>query len=467
MAKLLRLHHVYRISNFINYSFPRHTRLFALVTLLLQMLFTGHLLACLWYWIGTYDPYGGWVGRQISPHQSALSRYISSFYFVYATITTVGYGDMAGINTWERLFCVGAMVLGGFLFGLLIGSVPKILDVRSEAGGRYLVIERRLKEYLRDKQVPPALQARILQFFEYRYPERRSFDGYKIIRDLPVSLQKDLAAHVHGGVVSSSPILRRCSPKTTGELCLLFRRVFAAEGDVISREGTQSTGLYFIVSGQVALSQGWECKQVLGPGGALDENAVVDGDGSGIVWYTATALEPTEMVVILRSDFEDLVAHRPDFIPTYNLDSWDSVKGRILQRRSHRLGIDSCQQVSAVLTHGAFAPGSPPCCLDQTLCRGGLVHRTRIYSRSVRSDWQVVSQMDKLRQVIRNMVVHQRDKLDQETKREAIKVGESYSGMSEESDASQTSTSQTSSSSNLGSSAGPSSSSPHGAVSQS
>ena len=79
--------------------------------------------------------------------------------------------------------------------------------------------------------MPPALQARILQFFEYRYPERRSFDGYKIIRDLPVSLQKDLAAHVHGGVVSSSPILRRCSPKTTGELCLLFRRVFAAEGE--------------------------------------------------------------------------------------------------------------------------------------------------------------------------------------------------------------------------------------------
>lgn len=75
--------------------------------------------------------------------------------------------------------------------------------------------------------------------------------------------------------------------------------------------------------------------------------------------------------------------------------------------------------------------------------------------------------MGKLRQVIRNMVVHQRDKLDQETKREAIKVGESYSGMSAESDASHTSTSQTSSSSNLGSSARPSSSSPHGAVSQS
>jgi len=31
-----------------------------------------------------------------------------------------------------------------------------------------------------------------------------------------------------------------------------------------------------------------------------------------------------ELVVILRNDFEDLVANRPDFIPTYNLESWDT-----------------------------------------------------------------------------------------------------------------------------------------------
>ena len=37
---------------------------------------------------------------------------------------------------------------------------------------------------------------------------------------------------------------------------------------------------------QVALSQGWECKVKLGAGGALGDNAVMGGDGSGTVWYT-------------------------------------------------------------------------------------------------------------------------------------------------------------------------------------
>jgi CRP-like cAMP-binding protein len=83
--------------------------------------------------------------------------------------------------------------------------------------------------------------------------------------------------------------------------------------------------MYLIVCGQVGLSQGWEYKTVLRSGGALGENSVLGGDGSGTMLHTATALEPTELVVILRNDFEDLVANRPDFIPTYNLESWEKV----------------------------------------------------------------------------------------------------------------------------------------------
>lgn len=49
MAKLLRLHRLNRISNFIKYTFPGKRRIFELATLLLKMLFTGHLLACVWY----------------------------------------------------------------------------------------------------------------------------------------------------------------------------------------------------------------------------------------------------------------------------------------------------------------------------------------------------------------------------------------------------------------------------------
>ena len=46
-----------------------------------------------------------------------MQKYISSFYWAYSTVTTVGYGDVHALTVLERLFCVVAMVIGGFIFG--------------------------------------------------------------------------------------------------------------------------------------------------------------------------------------------------------------------------------------------------------------------------------------------------------------------------------------------------------------
>jgi len=279
-----------------------------------------------------------------------VSKYVSSFYFIYATLTTVGYGDIAGLSTNERIFCIGIMVLGGFLFGVLIGSLPTILDRRSEAGGRYARLEKSLTEYLVDKKVPPALKGRIFQFFEYRYPERRSFNGHRIIQDLPRSLRKELALHVHKTVVTACPLLTRCSPDTLGEICMLLRKVFCAEGDTIVSEGTPSTGIYFIKTGQVTISRDWETVQVLRAGGVFGENCLFDGPGDARRCHTATAAEPVELCVLPRADFEELVATRSDFIATYNIDGWRDIRERLLRRRDQYLGVDKKQAVLEMLS---------------------------------------------------------------------------------------------------------------------
>ncbi|KAJ1495127.1 hypothetical protein T484DRAFT_1763534, partial [Baffinella frigidus] len=284
ISKLLRLHNWNRMSRLLDGMVP-DSRYFELAKLLGKMLLTGHVLACAWFWVGTMEASRGWMRMHLHVEEEHwVSKYVSSFYFIYATLTTVGYGDIAGLSTNERIFCIGIMVLaaqvlGGFLFGVLIGSLPTILDRRSEAGGRYARLEKSLTEYLVDKKgrifqffeyryperrsfhghriiqdpsprISGGNAGRIFQFFEYRYPERRSFNGHRIIQDLPRSLRKELALHVHKTVVTACPLLTRCSPDTLGEICMLLRKVFCAEGDTIVSEGTPSTGIYFIKTGQ-------------------------------------------------------------------------------------------------------------------------------------------------------------------------------------------------------------------------
>jgi len=54
--------------------------------------------------------------------------YAVSFYFICTTITTVGYGDIKGLTTPERIFCALIMILGVIAFSFASGSLASIIQ---------------------------------------------------------------------------------------------------------------------------------------------------------------------------------------------------------------------------------------------------------------------------------------------------------------------------------------------------
>lgn len=46
-----------------------------------------------------------------------------SWYWAVQTVTTVGYGDIANVTTYELMFCVITMVVGVGVFGDFLGAV--------------------------------------------------------------------------------------------------------------------------------------------------------------------------------------------------------------------------------------------------------------------------------------------------------------------------------------------------------
>ena len=53
--------------------------------------------------------------------------YMLAIYFVTATMTAVGYGDMSGKTGLERLFCSFLMITGVLIFGMVTGSLASIM----------------------------------------------------------------------------------------------------------------------------------------------------------------------------------------------------------------------------------------------------------------------------------------------------------------------------------------------------
>jgi len=57
-----------------------------------------------------------------------LDQYLISLYWSVTTITTVGYGDISGVNNTERTFCALVMIVGVISFSFASGSLSSILQ---------------------------------------------------------------------------------------------------------------------------------------------------------------------------------------------------------------------------------------------------------------------------------------------------------------------------------------------------
>lgn len=338
LAKLLRLHHFRQMWRYIGRMFSHRARALELLKLLMILALVSHLWSCAWYWVGCQQQ-GGWVPLHLAITDHWLDRYMAAFYFMASTMTTVGYGDITALTVFEKVFCVWACVMGSFLFGAIVGTIPRIIQPRKMAATRYEDLERNVREYFQEHKVPRELRGNIIQYYEYRFPDRKLYDLQKVLSELPRSIQEDLVVHVYRDVIRASPCLQRLRSSALGDVCLRLQQEYAARGDQIIRGGAEPDGIYFIRAGQVLVTRGGETVRILKQGDAFGENCLIDPDlqDQPVLVHGMTALEPVEMVKLELDDLELMLANHDDFILTATGRDWPPVKAVMIERWRNRM----------------------------------------------------------------------------------------------------------------------------------
>ena len=92
-----------------------------------------HLLACSWLIVGKFETdHNAWT-HAAEDDMDPTTLYITSFYFIITTITTVGYGDFSGATNIERIMNCVIMFIGSISFayasGLLTNWIINDTDV--------------------------------------------------------------------------------------------------------------------------------------------------------------------------------------------------------------------------------------------------------------------------------------------------------------------------------------------------
>ena len=154
-------------------SFMIAPALISILTLLLQIFLVAHLVCCFWFFITTPDatgvtqpPYDSglpyvirtWATEFNFQYSDLSTQYIASLYWAFATMLTVGYGDIHATNTGERFYAFLTMLLGSLMFGAIIAKVRMLVESRNLQSKELKTRVAEFKTYLEERKIPIALK---------------------------------------------------------------------------------------------------------------------------------------------------------------------------------------------------------------------------------------------------------------------------------------------------------------------
>lgn len=93
------------------------------------MTFVIHLLSCLWIRIGFLEQWhkNTWVDEFGLHDEDQMVIYVNSFYYITATFSTIGYGDIYAWNQIEKSSMIFLIVISLILYSLIQQMIHNIL----------------------------------------------------------------------------------------------------------------------------------------------------------------------------------------------------------------------------------------------------------------------------------------------------------------------------------------------------
>ena len=129
-----------------------------------------HWLACIWIVIGRYQDGGvdiGWMEQLADLYRlenktqiSHLDAYTTALYFTSSSLTTIGFGNVAGNTREEKIFSILIMFIGALMHATIFGNVATIISRMYSKRQEYEMKVLDLEHFVSVHKLPKHLKQR-------------------------------------------------------------------------------------------------------------------------------------------------------------------------------------------------------------------------------------------------------------------------------------------------------------------
>ena len=239
-------------SFFKNFSFY-HKRSINLLNNIFRIIIILHILTCVWIYFGLLDLGENWFLTLPIQTLDNKSLYLSSLYFNFVSIFTVGYGDILPVSFSERLYLIFLLVLSLAINTYAVSFLENLVE-----GQQNLKLQSNI-EFLQNiavlYNIDYDLYEKILKFLKYHY-KIKAEEKDKFIDNLPTSLKNLLICKMYKDIIDNFIFFkehRENNIEFKVRILLSLRPIIAYKGEEILKVGEFLDEIIFVKSGRLSI----------------------------------------------------------------------------------------------------------------------------------------------------------------------------------------------------------------------
>ncbi|XP_018563063.1 potassium/sodium hyperpolarization-activated cyclic nucleotide-gated channel 2 isoform X2 [Anoplophora glabripennis] len=260
LAKLLSLVRLLRLSRLVRYVsqweevyFLNMASVFMRIfNLICMMLLIGHWSGCLQFLVPMLQgfPANSWVAINELQEAFWLEQYSWALFKAMSHMLCIGYGRFPPQSLTDMWLTMLSMISGATCYALFLGHATNLIQSLDSSRRQYREKVKQVEEYMAYRKLPREMRQRITEYFEHRY-QGKFFDEECILGELSEKLREDVINYNCRSLVASVPFFANADSNFVSDVVTKLKYEVFQPGDIIIKEGTIGSKMYFIQEGIV------------------------------------------------------------------------------------------------------------------------------------------------------------------------------------------------------------------------